>query len=236
MPKKRLITVVEDEPALAENYRIALERAGFRVDCHATAAEAMQAFNQALPDLALVDIGLPDDPEGGFEICRELRRLSATLPILFLTARDSELDVISGLRLGADDYLVKSISLEQLIVRIRALFRRVDAVSAEASRKAVIHCGPLSLDDELLQAKWRDQPVALTVTEFWLVHALASRPGQVKTRQQLMEAASVFFDDQTITAHIKRIRRKFKALDDDFESIQTVYGMGYRWQPEAANL
>ncbi|MBX2885070.1 MAG: proteobacterial dedicated sortase system response regulator [Granulosicoccus sp.] len=227
--RQRCVAIVEDEPALRQNYQIALEKAGFATRCFSTASSALGSLSTGLPDLALIDVGLGEDHEGGFELCRELRALSSTLPILFLTARDSELDVISGLRLGADDYLVKDITLAHLIARINALFRRTDALLSAGSTSAPLESGSLQLDSERLSATWDTQVVELTVTEFWLVHSLVQRPGQVKTRQQLMDAASVVLDDQTITAHIKRIRRKFTALAPDFDAIQTVYGMGYRW-------
>ena len=227
--RQRTVAIVEDEKALRENYQVALERAGFATVCFADGPSALQALSAGLPDLALIDIGLGDDSEGGFTLCRELRGLSATLPILFLSARDSELDVISGLRLGADDYLVKDLSLAHLIARINALFRRNDALLQAEHSSDMLEIGDLQLDAERLRAVWQQQIVELTVTEFWLVHSLVQRPGQVKSRQQLMDAASVVLDDQTITAHIKRIRRKFRSVDGGFDSIQTVYGMGYRW-------
>ena len=214
---------------MRQNYQIALEKAGYNTVCFSDAPAAWVSLSVELPDLALIDIGLGEDSEGGFDLCRNLRGLSATLPILFLTARDSELDVISGLRLGADDYLIKDISLAHLIARINALFRRNDALIDAGKEADTAHVGALSLDSERLQARWMDQAVDLTVTEFWLVHSLAQRPGQVKSRQQLMDAANVVLDDQTITAHVKRIRRKFTRVDADFDNIQTVYGMGYRW-------
>lgn len=229
LDRQRCVAIVEDEPALRENYQIALGKAGFSTRCFANARGALDNLSAELPDLALIDVGLGDDHEGGFELCRELRALSSTLPILFLTARDSELDVISGLRLGADDYLVKDITLAHLIARINALFRRTDALLHAGTTGVTLDSGSLKLDSERLGASWNGEPVELTVTEFWLVHSLVQRPGQVKTRQQLMDAASVVLDDQTITAHIKRIRRKFAGLAPDFDAIQTVYGMGYRW-------
>jgi len=224
----RTIVLVEDEPALRENYRLALEKAGFGVHDYATREAALTAVQARLPDLAIIDIGLGSDSEAGFALCQSLRALSARLPILFLTARDSELDIISGLRLGADDYLTKDVSLAQLITRVHSLLRRVDAWSADTAPS--IHAvGPLTLDEERLMARWRDLPVDLTVTEFWLVACIARHPGQVRSRQQLMDAANLVLDDQTITAHIKRIRKKFVANDTDFNAIQTVYGLGYRW-------
>jgi len=220
--------LVEDEPALRDNYRLALEKAGYAVQDFATAEAALTAVKARMPDLAIIDIGLGNDSEAGFSLCQSLRGLSERLPILFLTARDSELDVISGLRLGADDYLTKDISLAQIITRVNTLLRRVDILSQ--SETATLHSiGPLSIDQERLQATWRDKPVDLTVTEFWLVASLASQQGQVKSRQQLMDAANVVLDDQTITAHVKRIRKKFHTIDSEFNCIQTVYGLGYRW-------
>jgi two-component system OmpR family response regulator len=167
--------------------------------------------------------------EGGFELCRELRARSTDLPIIFLTARDSEFDAVSGLRLGADDYLTKDISLPHLMARIAALFRRLDAMQKPQGKEARITRGDLVIDTERMSIHWQDHAVGLTLTEFWLVHALARYPGHVKNRQQLMDAAQAVLDDNTITSHIKRIRRKFHAIDADFDSIETVYGMGYRW-------
>jgi len=183
-----------------------------------------------LPDLAVIDVGLKDEPEGGFELCRELRGLSAELPIIFLTARDSELDAVSGLRLGADDYLTKDISLTHLLARVTALFRRIDALTQPEHRDQHVTRGPLLIDTARLHATWREKPLGLTLTEFWIVHALAKNPGHVKNRQQLMDAANVVLDDNTITSHVKRIRRKFQAIDPSFELIETMYGMGYRWK------
>lgn len=225
---KRTIVLVEDEPALRENYRMALEKAGYEVQDFATKEAALTAVKHRLPDLAIIDIGLGNDSEAGFSLCQALRNLSARLPILFLTARDSELDVISGLRLGADDYLTKDISLAQIIARVNTLLRRVEVWST-ASKPRVQNIGPLALDEDRIHAQWRSRTIDLTVTEFWLIACLANKPGQVKNRQQLMDAANLVLDDQTITAHIKRIRKKFIAHDEEFIAIQTVYGLGYRW-------
>ena len=224
------IAIVEDESVIAANYRDALQRRGFRVSIHADRDSASSAFARQLPDLAIIDVGLGDDIEGGFELCRELRSLSPELPIVFLTARDSELDIISGLRLGADDYLTKDISQAHMLARIVALFRRVKALQAPESREDVLQQGQLLINQQRMTVHWQDAPVELTVTEFWMVYALAQHPGHVKNRQQLMDAANVVLDDNTITSHIKRIRRKFHAADPDFNAIETAYGMGYRWQ------
>jgi two-component system OmpR family response regulator len=228
---KRQIAIVEDEPAIRDNYAAAFAREGYAVRTFANRPEALAAFSARLPDLAVIDISLQDEPEGGFELCRQLRALSAELPIIFLTARDSELDAVSGLRLGADDFLTKDLSLAHLIARVNALFRRVEALRRPHEAGQIVRRGALSLDAERMQAQWNGAPVLLSLTEFWIVHALARHPGHVKNRQQLMDAANVVLDDNTITSHVKRIRRKFQSLEPGFDAIQTVYGMGYRWVP-----
>ena len=225
----RRIAIVEDEAAIRANYAAAFQREGYAVDAYAARKEALQAFDVRLPDLVVIDINLEDDVEGGFELCRELRSRSTDLPIIFLTARDSEFDAVSGLRLGADDYLTKDISLPHLMARVAALFRRLDAIQQPQSGDGRIVRGDLEIDTDRMTIRWQDQPVSLTLTEFWLVHAMARYPGHVKDRQQLMDAAQAVLDDNTITSHIKRIRRKFVGIDPDFNAIETVYGMGYRW-------
>ena len=154
-------------------------------------------------------------------------------PIIFLTARDSDFDTVSGLRMGADDYVTKSMSLPHLLARVSALFRRADAAGAPAPGESVLGRGALTLDLNRFTVSWRGQGVDLTLTEFWLVHALAKFPGHVKNREQLMGEAHVVVDDSTITSHVKRIRHKFGAVDPQFDRIDTVYGMGYRWKPES---
>ncbi|WP_026244435.1 proteobacterial dedicated sortase system response regulator [Dasania marina] len=229
----RHIAIVEDELAIAENYRDALVKQGYQVSIYNNRASALAAFALALPDLAIIDVGLGDEIEGGFDLCRELRQRSAELPIVFLTARESEFDVISGLRLGADDYLTKDISQAQMMVRIIALFRRVDAFKNPATQEDIIQQGPLTVNKERMTTLWREQAVELTVTEFWIIYVLAKKPGHVKNRQQLMDAANVVLDDNTITTHIKRLRKKFIAVDPQFTAIETVYGMGYRWKADS---
>ena len=228
----RHIAIVEDELAIAANYKDALQRQGFSVSHFIDRSSAMSGFKQQLPDLAIIDIGLGDEIEGGFELCRELRSMAPGLPIIFLTARDSELDMISGLRLGADDYLTKDISQAHMLARIVALFRRVDALQQPANNatEKTIERGRLQINLDRMHASWQQQAVDLTITELWIVYALANHPGHVKNRQQLMDAANVVLDDNTITSHIKRIRKKFSRLDPDFNAISTAYGMGYRWQ------
>ena len=223
------IAIVEDEPAIRENYADALRQQGYKVALYGTRDEALQAFHTRLLDLALLDIGLEDDAEGGFEICRVLRAKSGTVPIIFLTARDSDLDIISGLRLGADDYLTKDISLPNLCARIAAFFRRLEAITSSPKQEEIIERGPLRLDMNRFTVYWQDRLVDLTLTELWIVHTLARHPGHVKNREQLMEDARIVVDDATITSHIKRVRNKFLKHDANFDCIETVYGMGYRW-------
>ncbi len=223
------IAIVEDESGIAENYRDALQRLGFVADIYPDRSSAQAAFEHALPDLAIIDVGLGDEVEGGFDLCRDLRAKAPGLPIVFLTARDSELDVISGLRLGADDYLTKDIGQAHMLARITALFRRVDALRKPTRADDLLRRGELCINLQTMTVQWREQAVNLTVTEFWIVHALVRHPGHVKNRTQLMEAANVVLDDNTITSHIKRIRKKFTTIDPDFKRIETAYGMGYRW-------
>jgi two-component system, OmpR family, response regulator len=228
------IAIVEDEPAIRENYADAFRRAGYRVSAFAHRREALAAFDARLPDLVLIDVSLGDEPEGGFDLCRDLRARAPTLPLMFLTARDSDFDAVSGLRLGADDYLTKDISLPHLLARIAALFRRIQALAEPAAAGRVLERGKLRLDADRIEARWDGRDPELTLTEFWIVYALARHPGHVRNRQQLMDAARVVLDDATITSHVKRIRRKFEALDADFDAIQTIYGLGYRWREGTA--
>ncbi|MGZ5038511.1 MAG: proteobacterial dedicated sortase system response regulator [Usitatibacter sp.] len=226
----RRIALVEDDSTIRQNYVDALTRTGYEVAAFADRASAMEALASRLPELAIIDIGLGADIDGGFALCRELRAASARLPIIFLSARDSDFDIVSGLRLGADDYLTKDVSLPHLLARIAALFRRMDAMSQPPATADVLQRGKLALDAQRMSATWSGQPVDLTVTEFWMVHSLARHPGHVKGRDQLMRDAEMVVDDGTITSHVKRIRKKFLAVDAAFDAIDTVYGMGYRWR------
>jgi two-component system OmpR family response regulator len=224
------VAIVEDESAIRENYADVLRSQGYQVQTYANRADATQAFNLRLPNLVILDIGLEDEYDGGFTLCQQLRNLSPTLPIIFLTARDNDFDTVSGLRIGADDYLTKDISLPHLTARISALFRRQDAMKKPIDNDSVVKVGPLTIDSTRMHITWNEQYVDLTITEFWLVHALAKHPGHVKNRSQLMTDSKIFVDDSTITSHIKRIRKKFMLFDKEFDCIETVYGMGYRWQ------
>jgi two-component system OmpR family response regulator len=226
----RRIAIIEDEAAIRANYAEALRRHGYDVAAYAGRREAMDALRNRLPDLAIIDIGLGDEAEGGFALCRDLRALSPQLPIVFLTARDSDFDIVSGLRLGADDYLTKGVSLPHLMARVGALFRRVDALAEARPVEERIQRGELELDLKRFSALWKGARVELTLTEFWIVHSLARHPGHVKSRDQLMRDAELVVDDATVTSHVKRVRAKFLAVDPAFDAVETAYGLGYRWK------
>lgn len=224
------IAIIEDDQDIRENYIDLMKRYGYQVDGYHNRETAIQAFQQKLPDLAVIDVGLGHEYDGGFVLCQQLRQLSATLPIIFLTARDNDFDSISGLRLGADDYLSKEIGLEHLMVRISALFRRAEiSQTSLTTKQAILSRGLLTIDNDKMQISWNDQLLEVTITEFWIIHALANKAGVVKSRQQLMSDANMVVDENTITSHIKRIRKKFLHIDHNFDEITSIYGMGYRW-------
>lgn len=233
-PLPALVAVVEDEDTLREAVGLSLRREGHRVELHPDGASAWRAFDATLPDLAILDIGVP--LVDGLDLCRRLRGRSEALPIIFVTSREDEFDRVLGLELGADDYLCKPFSMRELMARVKALLRRASLVArhdAAAAADDLFTAGPLVLDGERLTASWRGQPANLTVTEFLLVQALARRPGVVRTRDQLMDAAypdRVSVSDRTIDSHIKRIRRKFALIDPTFDGIEAVYGAGYRYR------
>jgi two-component system, OmpR family, response regulator len=224
------IALVEDDQALRENYVAALSKQGYEVIAFANRKLAEQAFAARLPDLAIIDIGLQDEIDGGFAVCQHLRSMSKTLPIIFFTARDNDYDTICGLRMGADDYLTKDISLPHLLARIAALFRRTELLNQPQAPTDLVQCGELCMDSKRMTVTWQQQVIELTVTEFWMLHAIAKYSGHVKSRQQLMDESKMVVDDTTITSHIKRIRKKFIAIDAKFDCVETVYGMGYRWK------
>ncbi len=225
----RRIAIVEDEAALRENYASVLRKQGYDVSTYPNRKKAQTAFELRLPDLAIIDIGLEHEIDGGFLLCQTLRSLSEALPIIFFTARDNDFDTVSGLRMGADDYLTKDISMPHLLARIAALFRRQDAMEQPAAPENQLVRGELSLDLSRLTVSWKNQTVLLTVTEFWMLHALVKFPGHVKSRDVLMQESKIYVDNSTITSHVKRMRKKFIVVDAQFDCIDTVYGMGYRW-------
>jgi len=231
----KTIAFVEDDEILRENFAELLRANGFSVVPFSTAEEALLGIKDSMPDLALLDIGLGRDADAGFALCLELRSLSQTLPIIFFTSHDSEVDRISGLRLGADDYVTKEASLDYLIVRIKALLQRVETLLSGSNlpHNKMVR-GDLTLDLDELRAFWKGSPLALTITHFWIVHALVEHVGHVKTHDQLMRAASIRVEPNTVAAHVKRIRQIFVQIDPIFACIGTERGIGYRWiSPQA---
>jgi two-component system response regulator ChvI len=228
-----LIALVDDEESLRETVGFALRREGYRVESFADGLAAWQSFERSLPDLAILDVLMPR--MDGLELCRRLRALSERLPILFLTSRDEEFDRVLGLELGADDYLCKPFSMRELAARVKVLLRRAAHRQAPPDEERLLEAGRLRLDLARYQAFWNGVPVPLTVTEFTLLHALARRPGHVKTRAQLLEEGyphDAYASDRTIDSHVKRLRKKLAEADPASDAIETVYGLGYRFRPE----
>lgn len=228
------IVLVEDDDVIRENYAELLGDEGFSVKAYRNREDAMVYFAQELPDIAILDISLEEEREGGFQLCMYLRQKSPALPILFLTSHGSEVDKISGFRLGADDYLTKDISIEYLIVRIDALLRRYEIIKNQNLGSAnnidvERRQRNLQIDQDRLLVFWNNQVVDLTLTQFWIVQELLAEPRQVKSYQQLMLAAKIYVEPNTITAHIKTIRSRFKTVDESFHCIKTERGTGYRW-------
>nr|WP_294914772.1 response regulator transcription factor [uncultured Neokomagataea sp.] len=235
-PAAPIIALVDDDRNILASVQMTLEAEGFIVHTYTDGESALQGIMSRPVSLAVLDVKMPR--MDGMELLQRLRARS-TLPVIFLTSKDEELDQLMGLRLGADDYITKPFSQRLLIERIRALLRRQDASRAEATgtttRGAALVRGQLSLDETRHQCLWNGQDIALTVTEFLLVKALAFRPGMVKSRDQLIDAAygdNIYVDDRTIDSHIKRVRKKFRQVDDNFNYIETLYGIGYRYRDE----
>jgi two-component system, OmpR family, response regulator ChvI len=227
------IALVDDDRNILASVSMMLEAEGFAVRCYTDGAEALRGLTQTPVDLAILDIKMPR--MDGMELLEKLRR-SSDLPVIFLTSKDDEVDELMGLRMGADDYIKKPFSQRLLIERIRVLLRR-EALGREGSESQsaaeVLTRGDLVMDAGRHMCAWKGQPVELTVTEFLLLKALATRPGHVKNRDQLMDAAygeHIYVDDRTIDSHIKRLRKKFKAADAEFNQIETLYGVGYRYR------
>ncbi len=229
------IALVDDDRNILTSVSIALEAEGFDVRTYADGDEALRGLTSRPADVAVLDIKMPR--MDGMELLTRLRKVSQ-VPVIFLTSKDDEVDELLGLRMGADDYIKKPFSQRLLIERIRALLRRGElaASDADADPSAVVARGDLVLDSNRHACSWKGKPIELTVTEFLLVKSLAMRPGHVKTRDQLMDAAygeHIYVDDRTIDSHIKRIRKKFKSIDEDFGQIETLYGVGYRYKETA---
>ncbi len=227
------IALVDDDRNILTSVSIALEADGFEVRTYSDGASALAALSQSPPDVAVLDIKMPR--MDGMEVLRRLRQKS-DLPVLFLTSKDEEIDEVLGLRMGADDYIRKPFSQRLLIERIRAVLRRREAQTEggeRAEKDKIMVRGRLSMDPMRHACTWDGEAVTLTVTEFLILQALAQRPGFVKSRDALMDAAyddQVYVDDRTIDSHIKRIRKKFRAVSEEFTGIETLYGVGYRFR------
>ncbi|MBP0582422.1 response regulator transcription factor [Labrys sp. LIt4] len=227
------IALVDDDRNILTSVSIALEAEGYRIQTYNDGMSALDGLKANPPDLAIFDIKMPR--MDGMELLRRLRQKSE-LPVIFLTSKDEEIDELFGLKMGADDFIRKPFSQRLLVERVKAVLRRFqpkDAAAAKASDAKILERGQLRMDPERHTCTWKGEAVVLTVTEFLILHALAQRPGVVKSRNALMDAAyddQVYVDDRTIDSHIKRLRKKFKQADDDFEMIETLYGVGYRFK------
>lgn len=230
------IALVDDDRNILTSVSIALESEGYKVETYTDGASALEGLNAKRPDLAVFDIKMPR--MDGMELLRRLRQTS-DVPVIFLTSKDDEIDELFGLKMGADDFITKPFSQRLLVERVKAILRRGAARSETSSTKeegderSMLERGSLQMDQERHTSQWCGKPVTLTVTEFLILFALAQRPGVVKSRDSLMDAAyddQVYVDDRTIDSHIKRLRKKFKAVDDSFDRIETLYGVGYRFR------
>ncbi|MGI2036035.1 response regulator transcription factor [Rhizobium panacihumi] len=239
------IALVDDDRNILTSVSIALEAEGYRVETYTDGASALDGLTARPPQLAIFDIKMPR--MDGMELLRRLRQRS-DLPVIFLTSKDEEIDELFGLKMGADDFITKPFSQRLLVERVKAILRRsanreaaaaggaTGTKSADQQAARTLERGQLAMDQERHTCTWKGEPVTLTVTEFLILHSLAQRPGVVKSRDALMDAAydeQVYVDDRTIDSHIKRLRKKFKMVDDDFDMIETLYGVGYRFREAA---
>src|SRR5437763_525515 len=228
------IALVDDDRNILTSVSIALEAEGYRIMTYTDGASALDGFRTTQPDLAILDIKMPR--MDGMETLRRLREKS-DLPVIFLTSKDEEIDELFGLKMGADDFIRKPFSHRILVEHVRAVLRRSvskgGSVVEEPDAAKALERGQLRIDPERHACTWKNEPIALTVTEFLILHALAARPGVVKSRNALMDAAyddQVYVDDRTIDSHVKRVRKKFRQVDDAFDMIETLYGVGYRFK------
>jgi len=233
-PATQLVAIVDDEHNIRETVSYALKKEGYRTVSYTNGLEAWESFQTSFPDLLILDIIMP--MMDGLELMRKLRGVNEKLPVIFLTSKDEELDRILGLEMGGDDYLCKPFSMRELMTRVKVLFRRMAlAQSPQEPAGEKLSVFDLELDLERYTAKWREQKIILTITEFMLLLSLARQPGVVKTREKLMEEAypdNTFVSDRTVDSHIKRLRKKFLQFDPAFTCIETVYGLGYRFKGE----
>ncbi len=227
-----IIALVDDDRNILTSVSLALEAEGYRVQTYTDGVAALEGLKNTPPDLAIFDIKMPR--MDGMELLRRLRQKS-DLPVIFLTSKDEEIDELFGLKMGADDFIHKPFSQRLLVERVKAILRRAnpkDAASAKETEAKILERGLLRMDPDRHACTWKGDAVTLTVTEFLILQALAARPGVVKSRNSLMDAAyddQVYVDDRTIDSHIKRLRKKFHVVDPDFDMIETLYGVGYRF-------
>ena len=229
------IALVDDDSNILTSVSIVLEQEGFDVATYRDGAEALRGIMEKPVDLAVLDIKMPR--MDGIELLQRLQDKAPT-PVIFLTSKDDEVDELHGLRMGADDYIKKPFSQRLLIERIKAVIRRIEAQKegGDGESETALKRGDMTLDPAQHVCKWKDKPVNLTVTEFLIIQALAARPGHVKSRDQLIDAAygeNIYVDDRTIDSHIKRLRKKFRHVDDEFANIETLYGVGYKYREAA---
>ena len=230
------IALVDDDRNILTSVAMTLEAEGFEVETYNDGQAALDGFNKRMPDIGVFDIKMPR--MDGMDLLQRVRQKSS-MPVIFLTSKDDEIDEVLGLRMGADDYVKKPFSQRLLVERIRALLRRQEALAGEVIEETeetkVMIRGELVMDPLRHAVKWKGKDVSLTVTEFLLLQALAQRPGFVKSRDQLMDVAyddQVYVDHRTIDSHIKRLRKKMRNTDDTFSAIETLYGIGYRYNEE----
>ncbi|MCR9136961.1 MAG: response regulator transcription factor [Alphaproteobacteria bacterium] len=232
------IALVDDDRNILTSVSIALESEGYRVETYTDGVSALEGLVARPPQLAIFDIKMPR--MDGMELLRRMRQ-KLDIPVIFLTSKDEEIDELFGLKMGADDFITKPFSQRLLVERVKAILRRASGRENAAPAKpgiaesASLERGQLVMDQERHTCTWKDQPVTLTVTEFLILHSLAQRPGVVKSRDSLMDAAydeQVYVDDRTIDSHIKRLRKKFKMVDREFDMIETLYGVGYRFRED----
>ena len=226
----KIVAVVEDDADQRENYADVLAAQGYDVHTYGSKIDAQEGFHSRLPDLAILDIMLGEDMDGGFELCMELRNLSPNLPVIFLTARDSDAYRISSQRMTAWDYITKPVSLEFLVARVHALLRIADQLKQPDLQESLISVNEMEIDEKSMSVRWRGELISLTLTEFWIVESLARRPGHVKTYNALNDVTRQgLVERNTINGYIRRIRNKFRESDRSFDRIQTVHGTGYKW-------
>ena len=231
--KMPTIALVDDDRNILTSVGMTLEAEGYQVQKYTDGAAALQGLQDTPPDIAIFDIKMPR--MDGMELLRRIRQ-KTDLPVIFLTSKDDEIDELFGLKMGADDFIKKPFSQRLLVERVKAVLRRAssrDGTAPPTEASKIIERGKLLMDPDRHSCTWDGKPVTLTVTEFLILQSLAQRPGIVKSRDSLMDAAyddQVYVDDRTIDSHIKRLRKKFKLADDDFEAIETLYGVGYRFK------